>query len=244
MKPDLVYVVKDGLDNDSLKYSLRSIEAHADGMFGTVWMVGNVLPDWLVGVKRVQVLQRPDPYEDVAAKLAAVCANDEVSDVFVRMHDDHFLMEPLTGWQVYHNGSWVEYLDRNLWLTEGSEFTANNPWFTNVRETAEWVEGRLPGSHVYQTHRPLLWDRRRFGEVLAEYPEGRGLDLDGLYPLAGAGGVGVFANDCKVFLTPDMWRLISERTTPWLSCMDDAFDLGVFGGYMRGVFREPSRWEV
>ena len=56
MIPDLVYPVRDGLDNEELRYSLRSIDRFAGGMFGTVWVVGNVLPDWLVGVKRVQVV--------------------------------------------------------------------------------------------------------------------------------------------------------------------------------------------
>ena len=172
--------------------------------------------------------------------MRAIVECDEIAPVFALMNDDHFLMEPLTEWRAYQRCTLAEFYGSSLFVDGEPE----SEWARCVAETAEWVVSQGGGDVLYQTHRPPVFDRAKLRAALDAIPEGISLDVDGLLPLARGVDVEVLAGDCKVYLTPDMFRFIQERNTPWLSSADDAFELGLMGGFIRGMFQEPSRWEV
>jgi hypothetical protein len=244
--PDLVYRVRGNADgNTELRYSLRSVAQNAAGLFGKVWIFGQGLPDWL---RNVEVVDAGNPEAgrtgDVRAKLEAAVVHPGVADRIVLMDDDFFLVEPITEWAAYHMGPTSEYL---TYLTRfyGVNPTGSSSWVKAMRATAEWMADRGYGDILCrQGHRPLLWDKTKLAGALAEYPDDRPLDMLGLYDMAGAAGVGVRGCNSKIGLdSKDFHAKLAELDHPWLSSNDKSFADGMIGGYIRGMFREPSIYE-
>ena len=121
----------------------------------------------------------------------------------------------------------------------------NNKWVRSLVATAEWMSEQGHGDVLCrQGHRPLLWDKRKLAKALSEYPSDRQLDVLGLYDLAGAAGEGRKAGNSKVVTEPAAFhQKLAELDIPWLSSNDRSFAEGMIGGFIRGMFREPSRFE-
>lgn len=241
--PDLVYPVRAG-ENEELRYSLRSVAAHADGLFRKVWIVGTGLPEWLTGVEIIEAGSAGGKAADVRAKIAAAASHSGVAPRFVLMTDDVFLVEPITEWEAFHMGPTSIYV-QHLATLKPALTVNNNKWVRSLVATAEWMAERGHGDILCrQGHRPLLWDRRKLSKALAEFPEDQQLDILGLYDIAGAAGEGRLAGNAKVVNDPKAFhQKLAELDIPWLSSNDRSFAEGMIGGYIRGMFRTPCRFE-
>lgn len=241
--PDLVYPVRSG-ENEELRYSLRSIAAHADGLFRKIWVIGTDLPSWLTGVEVIEAGADGGRVSDVRAKITAATKHRGVASKFVLLNDDHFLVDPISEWEPFHMGPTSAYLVHLETLTPPLT-PRNNKWARTVATTAEWMSEQGHGDILCrQGHRPLLWDKRKLAKAIAEYPADRELDVLGLYDLAGAAGVGRLAGNSKIINDPAAFhQKLAELDIPWLSSNDRSFSEGMIGGYIRGMFREPCRFE-
>lgn len=239
--PDLVYPLKVAGACDELRYSLRSIHQNAQGLYGNVWVVtGGSVPDWLQGVRHIVAGDPRGKSQDVRAKLRAACDHPEVSQNFLIMCDDFFLVEEVDHWEPFHSGPTSTHVKRLR--REG----AGLRWLRGVIDTAEWMEEQGYGDILArQGHRPLVWDKAKLAGALDAYPTDRQFDVNGLYDMAGAGGVGRRGMNSKVRLDHrEFHSKIANRDIPWLSSNDQSFSEGMIGGYIRGMFPEPSPFEA
>ena len=99
--PDIVYVVRAADKNEELRYSLRSL---ANLPHAKVWIAG-YCPSWVQGVGVIPVKSRTHGHQHAKASLRAACEHPEVSDEFVYMNDDFFVMQPLDELPVMHRGT-------------------------------------------------------------------------------------------------------------------------------------------
>lgn len=229
--PDLAWLVHE-VDNEPLRYSLRSVAAHAAGLYRKVWIVG-ALPDWLTGVGHIPVAE-PKPREKFAsirAKVTALAHDRRVTRQVVVLNDDVFASGPVSSWEPTHMGPTSVYV--------AERFRPRNSWWEALKATAEWVGG---DPLCYAGHIPLMYDRARLREALAAYPTSRRLLDCGLYPVAGAGGEGAEALNAKVG-PDDMWKLDDPRMPGWVST-NDATWAGALGAQIRADFPDPSPWEA
>lgn len=245
--PDLVYPLKPTGDGcEELRYSLRSIEAHAAGLYRKVWIVidrAANLPEWLTNVGVIEASDPRGRTEDVRAKVTAAATDRRVASRFVWMYDDAFLVGPITEWAAFHMGPTSGYLERLARLPRPIT-PANSAWARAVADTAAWMAEQGYGDVLCrQGHRPLLWDRERLAATLAEYPAGRPMDVQGLYDAAGAAGEGERGTNAKVTVEDDFLSKLAALDIPWLSSSDRSFREGMIGGYIRGMFRTPSGFE-
>ena len=90
---DIVYLVKECRQNPELTYSLRSL---ANLPHNRVFMVGGC-PDNINKLKitHIKALQRNNKYKNTTANLKLVCQNPELSDDFILMNDDFFVLKPI-----------------------------------------------------------------------------------------------------------------------------------------------------
>lgn len=238
--PDLVYPVK--CETEELRYSLRSVAANASGLFRKVWLVGH-RPEWVTGVEHIDAGAPGGKSQDVRAKVAAACAHPGVADTFVLMCDDFWLVEPIDRFEVWHYGTLEERVAQ--WRRE----RGSRPWLKMVTETAKWVAAQGGASGLcWQGHRPLMWDKAAMGAVLKRYPRDRELDVTGLFDLAGAPmGEPRLGCNTKVNSDPESFhRKLAEfakHDVPWISGNEQGFESGMIGGYIRGIFRDPCRYE-
>lgn len=239
--PDLVYPYRSTGDDEALRYSLRSVAANARGLFGRVWIVGD-LPEWATDVGHIVTTPGASRQEDIRAKWTAAAGHPDVAATFLLMNDDFWLVRKVRRFEAFHMGPldrYLAHLDRS-----GDAFRA---WRRVVETTAEWMaEQGYPDTMVRQGHRPAMFDKARLADALAAYPAGRPLDVLGLYDMCGAGGVGTRAGNAKINTTEHFHAKTAPAVLdvqPWLSANDAAFSDGLIGGYVRALFPDPSPFE-
>lgn len=97
----MVYVVGPRPNNRELRWSLRSLSAHVP--HGRVWIAGHK-PNWVTGVGHIPVAQFGSRWANARANLRAACTHPDLSQAFVFMNDDFFVMEPVSAIPVAHRG--------------------------------------------------------------------------------------------------------------------------------------------
>lgn len=233
--PDLVYVVRPGDDNEELRYSLRSVAKNAPHR--KVWIVGTV-PTWVRNVEALPLEPHPEKFANQRQSLEAACLRDELSDRFVLMNDDHFVIEKLTEWPTFHLGPSSAFINQHL-----ESGRIRNTWVKAVRATAIWMDEQGHGDVLaYEAHVPLLFDKNLLAEMLAAYPGGRYMTVGEMYAVAGAGGVGELVGNAKV-KTDEEFDAKLALDMPFLSTNEDSFEHLLVGDYIRTLFPTPSMYE-
>lgn len=232
MKPDIVYVVKQSLDNEELRYSLRSLEANCGKTCGKVIIIGGkvdgITPDLEINIRQVGSTK----YDRVNNLIREACINAEVSDDFILMNDDFFIMKPLdlTKYKNNYRCSMQEYLDIIVENRSASEYTAR------LCATMVALEAYKLDTKCYELHMPMLFNKHKLLEVFGAFPGFNGMrSLYGNYHKIG----GQKVNDCKVFTCEDTF----VKNTKFLSTTDKSFRTGAVGEYIRSQFPKPSRFE-
>lgn len=93
IKIDLVYPLSTGSywGNNELRYSLRSVEKHLKN-YGNIYVIGEI-PDWCADVRHVFAEDRYTKTKNIMSKLTTACKLPHVSDPFLYINDDHFLVQ-------------------------------------------------------------------------------------------------------------------------------------------------------
>lgn len=90
-------------DNNEIRYCLRSVEKHLTGI-RDVYIIGHK-PKFLQNVKHVPMRDTSQwATVNIRKKLLAACDNPEVSENFLYMNDDHYLLEDYKKDVFYHQG--------------------------------------------------------------------------------------------------------------------------------------------
>jgi hypothetical protein len=100
---DYVYICKDG-DNEELRYSIRSVLKNAPE--GNIWVVGGK-PEWYSG-NHIAIEQTKKKIDNARANLAAIVTTKEISNEFVLMNDDFFIVNPISEIKMFNGGSLLE----------------------------------------------------------------------------------------------------------------------------------------
>lgn len=156
--PDLVFVVRHGEPNDSLRYVLRSMAANVP--HATVWIAG-YCPEWATGVRHIPVPQLSTKWANSTSNLRAAVTHRDVADRFVFCCDDTFVLRPVDRIPVMHRGPVAgvvaDYEARGV----GSQYVMG------MRATAKLL-GRLgrPDPLCYEVHAPLPVDKEPMAEAL------------------------------------------------------------------------------
>ena len=222
--PDVVYIVREG-PNDELRFSLRSL---VNVPHGRVFVVGHAEP-WVDGVVHIPMPDIPDKFTSQRAKLAAAVLERDLSEDFILMNDDHYIVERMPSISIFHRYRWG--------CTNVPTHTA---WHGVLRQTAEWMGTQgFPNPRTYECHTPLLFSKPHLGRMLERYPHERGLAVGMTYEMTGAGGIGNVGPDVKCRSLRESQALIGR--VPFLSSMDSAFHL--VDGHLRSLFPAPGPYE-
>lgn len=93
---DYVYLCRDG-ENEELRYSIRSVIKN--GNPDNIWVVGGK-PDWYIG-NFLEVPQDKGKFENQVNSLKEVCSNSDISDDFILMNDDFYILKPVEEYKYY-----------------------------------------------------------------------------------------------------------------------------------------------
>lgn len=233
---DVVYLVREGERNEELRHSLRSL---VNLPHDAVWIVGH-RPSWVDSaevfhVPTVQGHETAAKHENTWRAWWAMAEARGISDDFVLMNDDFFIMQPMTEVVTEHAGPLLEWVDA----------------MGNIRTTARMRHtiaalmrgGRATGLLAYETHAPMLLNRPGLAEVMAFGQAYRNRTLTG--PLCKRSLYGNY-HGVPATYAPDLKvrdNLSVPRGAAIISTSDTTFNYGRVGLHVRRAFPEPSSYE-
>lgn len=164
-KYDLVYIVKQSDLNPDLKFSLRSVEKFCN--YRNIWMVG-YKPNWVKNVEYIPTVQNGNKWNNSMTNIIAACNCPDVSEDFVLMNDDFFMIKNIVDWRKSFN------LCLNTIDQEASKYV-------NKEQPSKWQHGFLYAKELldklncknrynYEFHGPMVINKKKFLEML-EIPE-------------------------------------------------------------------------
>lgn len=151
------YVSGQGME---LKYCLRSIEKYLTGV-GHVVIVGEV-PFWAQNVVNIPVRDEPRRMayreRNIFQKIEAACRVQGITDNFLFMNDDHFLLAEYEAEQFPYY--WYHTL-KNVFVSK-----QGNPYAETVRHTID-ILGE--SAAYYDIHCPIVYNKKKFQKLANLY---------------------------------------------------------------------------
>ena len=156
---DIVYFVKDGMRNEELRYSLRSVCQNMPHK--RVWIFGgcplNIVPDVRVRVSQVGRTK----WDKVRNMYEMVCTNKEITDNFIMFHDDFFVMQYTDYIEPLHICS----LDEHIKILEPRGATEYSKLLRRCKEVIPTKEALS-----YEVHTPFIFNKNMLLKTLRTFP--------------------------------------------------------------------------
>lgn len=227
---DIVYILKNDIKPDELRYSLRSVEQNLP--HGKIWFVGGQ-PNGLYPDNRIAMFQRGVlKWEKARGSLLKACRCKDITDKFWLFNDDFFVLKPVTSDEPFFGGMLHDrilhiehrYNDKRTGYTRALRFCEQ------VLQDAEF------STFDYALHIPLLVDKQKMLEALKTFPDCPMFrSLYGNYASIG----GTQHDDVKI-------AGINEHIpddADYVSTSDVSFHSGVVGSEIRLRFPKACRYE-
>ena len=157
---DFVYICKEG-PNEELRYSIRSVnESFPESR---IWVVGG-RPDWYIG-NYIHVKQPFTKYKNALQNLNAICESKEISNTFILMNDDFYIVKKINSIINYHGGSLLEKI--NLY----QKINSNTNYTRKLAATYKKIKSLgFDNPLDYELHIPMIMEKEKLKKVL-EYKE-------------------------------------------------------------------------
>lgn len=155
----IVYPLGNGsrLNDAELRYSLRSVEKNLSG-YGKVFIVGRK-PTWIHNITYIEAKDQFEvPDRNIMTKIMKACESPEVSETFLYMNDDHFLMHEfeIDKFPFFYSETIEAYLQRR----------GMDGYGQRVRNTYDYLSKNDLPTKYFDSHTPILIEKKRFKEIM------------------------------------------------------------------------------
>jgi hypothetical protein len=234
--PDVVYVVRPGDVNEELRYSLRSLR---NVPHGRVFMVGHT-PPWVRNVESVDVKQIGSKWKNSTKNMYTACVHPEISDDFIYMNDDMFVLQPISRVGPMNRGPIDEVIAE--YRSRLSGLTSRRRYLMGMQDTALLLQREgFKRSEIlsYELHVPMMVNKQIMTDAIK-----LGWSLPVLHKrtvygnLAKLGGIRVL--DVKVCEERPSW----SPQWPFISTDDKSFRSHPAGEHVRSRLQGPSEYEI
>lgn len=229
-KYDIVYILKENITSEELKYSLRSVEKNMT-YNRVIFYCGcpdDIKPDIHIPFKQTE----EGKIKKVIQTLNAIVDNDDITEDFWLFNDDFFILKPLTSTLPICNGTLYSVIS----YIENSKHAVTK--YTKIlRDTASQLTIKGLDTISYASHTPMLINRKKAKEVLAAFTS----------PFSFRSAYGNYWH-LNGLLQPDVKISKIEqqldKTSALLSTNDISFLSYEVGKFIRKSFPTPSKYEV
>lgn len=148
-------------NNHELKYCLRGIEKYLSNV-GHLYIVSNKLPSWLTNVTLLYADdEKGSEWKDrnIYRKILCACENEDVSEDFLFMNDDHFMQDvfELPDFPYYYREhDMQETIDKNI---------NNIAWKTSIQNTRNYLVNNGYECKMFDTHTPIIYNKSMFNKL-------------------------------------------------------------------------------
>jgi hypothetical protein len=227
---DLVYFCRNG-NNEELRYSIRS--AVKNLKFDKLWVVGGK-PSWYSG-PYIEVPQTGRKYQNVQDSANKIFYSPEISDPFILMNDDFYIIEPVDSPTNFNGGKLIDRAIMYDTLAPFSKYTEK------LFDTHSFLlKCGIKEPLDFELHVPIVIHKSGFKKAFTSKFLWRSLygNLQGVPSLG-------MDEDVKVYvdgpLLPKSYS-IDDLKYPYLSGDDGSFSF-LHENLLKDMFPEPSIYE-
>jgi hypothetical protein len=227
---DFVYICRDG-ENEELRYSIRSVLNSFPE--AKVWLVGGK-PEWYSG-HCVPVEQNSNKYANALKNLKFLCEHPEISNNFVLMNDDFFIIKKINSVDQFYNGLLSDKINRFTQIT-GSSMYIKKLITTNKKLIDLGIKNPID----YELHTPMPMNKTGLLDVIEKYPECLWRSMFGnLYNVGGTQ-----MDDVKIYVNKRHLARSNEITdnSIYMSTEDTSLKV-MLDKMLRQMLPEPSIYE-
>lgn len=229
-KYDIVYILREDIRPNELRYSLRSVEKFMT--HGNVWFVGGkpagLEPDNAIYMHQTGNLK----WERAKSSIIAACKCEEISDMFWLFNDDFFLLKPFRSTKALFGGTLRDHI-----LHIESRYNNKKTGYTRaLRYCEKLLEDAGYPTFDYALHVPMLIDKKKMLEALETFPDCPMFrSIYGNFAEVG----GMQHDDVKTVSVVDHL----DKSLDMVSTNDSSFNYGVVGKEIRKLFPEACKYE-
>lgn len=226
---DYVYVCRSG-DNEELRYSIRSVVKNLPP--GNMWVVGHK-PDWYSG-NFIPVKDGRNKFDNIKKCMLAIINNKEISNNFVSMHDDFFIVNKIDSVPTLYGGLLEDRVNLYKKLSPSSSYTG---LLTNTyrRLVKLGIENPLD----YDIHVPMVMNKDMLSQVI-EMPYLERSNYGNIFNIGGR-----LSNDVKVYskgrLSSRSYDFVNGESY-FLSTEDNSFN--DISHIIKDMFKEKTKFEL
>jgi hypothetical protein len=228
---DFVYICKDG-DNEELRYSIRSVMASFPD--AKVWLVGG-RPSWYTG-DFIFIQQRSAKYINAVNNLKAICASEDISEEFVLMNDDFYIIKPIDSVETFHGGLLLDKINLYKKISQKSGYI-----FKLEKTFDKLTDLGLKSPLDYELHLPMIMEKKKLKITLKHGSDFLWRSMYG--NLFNVGGVEI--EDVKVYtegpLTAKSYQ-IKNKEHRYLSSTDTSFRM-LYDNILKNLFKTKCTYE-
>jgi hypothetical protein len=228
---DFVYICKDG-NNEELRYSIRSVvQSFPDS---NIWVVGGK-PTWYDG-NYISVKQVLTKYRNAIQNLNAICNSNEISEEFILMNDDFYIVKNINTIETYHGGLLLDKI--NLY----QKINSNSNYTRKLAATYKKIKSlNIESPLDYELHIPMIMEKKKLKQILQNNDQFLWRSIYGNVFSVG----GEQMEDVKVYtkgpLVLKSYNLKKDEHI-YLSSADTSFDM-ILGNILKKQFTEKTKYE-
>jgi len=228
---DFVYICKDGV-NEELKYSIRSVvESFPEA---SIWLVGGK-PDWYTG-NYIKVEQKDSKYKNAVKNLEIICSSQEISESFILMNDDFYIVKKIDKIENFHGGFLLDKINLYQKLNGNSQYTRKLSRTYNKLKALEF-ENPLD----YELHIPMIMEKEKLKTIIELLDQFLWRSIYGNKFNVG----GTQMEDVKVYTTGPLVLKsynLNINSHIYLSSADSSFN-NVFNKILKDKFDKKTKFE-
>lgn len=229
---DAVYFVK-AFPTEDLKYSLRSVAKNLKCR--RVVMIGGK-PATIEPDRYIPVIQQvgDTKWQKVQNMYRQICLDDDISEDFILLHDDFFIMKPVEQIKPQYRGE----LEEHRRQIDAKFGVSVSQYSFLLRRALKTLKMANKSTFSYELHTPFIFNRHKLLEVMGAFPNCHCLRT--IYAnYFGIGGTKT--HDVKIF---DNQSTFDWKNEQWLSTDDStAKDGNEVWAYLKNEFNKPCRYE-
>lgn len=155
---DIVYPYKQKGDGTELRYSLRSLK---NVPHRNVFIVGDC-PDWVENITHIKIPQdQMTKYANARGNIVAACEHSDLSDDFILMNDDFYVMSPLPDVPVLHRG------DLDHFISSWPHRSAYYDLMVSTRTVLRSIG--IERANFYEIHIPTVINKHQLLAMLEDF---------------------------------------------------------------------------
>ena len=209
---DVVYICRPG-ENEELRYSIRSVVANLK--HDNIWVVGQK-PSWYTG-NFISVPDKRLKYVNARNNLKTIIDDNRISDDFILMNDDFYIMKPIDTVEYFYSGS----LESKALEFESISF--NSAYTRMLYSTLDRLNQQgIKDCLSYELHVPFVMNKQKLLPIIKQRTTLWRSMYGNLYNVGGSQ-----IEDVKVYAKSSKKKSFDWKNNldTYLSSQDETFEL-------------------